>query len=55
MHTKGFHNNVGSRFTFALLTLMGCVSMVQAQVAQTPGEARLASLEAKAKKQHLAV
>jgi photosystem II stability/assembly factor-like uncharacterized protein len=50
MHTKGFHNKVGSRFTFALLTLLGWVSMVQAQVAPTPGEARLASLEAKAKK-----
>ncbi len=50
MHTKGFHNKVTTRFTFALLTLMGCISMVQAQVAQTPGEARLASLEAKAKK-----
>ena len=50
MHTKGFHNKVGSRFTFALLTLMGWISMVQAQVAPTPGEARLASLEAKAKK-----
>ena len=50
MHTKGFHNKVGSRFTFTLLTLLGWVSMVQAQVAPTPGEARLASLEAKAKK-----
>jgi photosystem II stability/assembly factor-like uncharacterized protein len=50
MHTKGFHNKVITRFTFALLSLMGCISMVQAQVAQTPGEARLASLETKAKK-----
>jgi len=50
MHTKGFHNKVTTRFTFALLTLMGWTSMTQAQVAPTPGEARLASLEAKAKK-----
>jgi len=50
MHTKGFHNKVTSRFTVALLTLMGWISMVQAQVAPTTGEARLASLEAKAKK-----
>ena len=50
MHTKGFHNKVGSRFTFTLLTLLGWISMVQAQVDPTPGEARLASLEAKAKK-----
>ncbi len=50
MHTKGFHNKVTPRLTIALLTLMGWISMVQAQVAPTPGEARLASLEAKAKK-----
>ena len=50
MHTKGFHNKVTPRLTFTLLTLMGWISMVQAQVAPTPGEARLASLEAKAKK-----
>ena len=50
MHTKGFHNKVTPKFTFALLTLMGWMSMVQAQVVPTSGEARLASLEAKAKK-----
>jgi len=50
MHTKGFHNKVTPKFIFALLTLMGLMSMVQAQVVPTPGEARLASLEAKAKK-----
>jgi len=50
MHTKGFHNKVTSRFTIALLTLLGWISMIQAQVAPTPGEARLASLQAKAKK-----
>jgi len=50
MHTKGFHNKVTTKFTFGLLTLMGWLSMVQAQVDPTPGDARLASLEAKAKK-----
>jgi photosystem II stability/assembly factor-like uncharacterized protein len=50
MHNKGFHNKVTPSFTFALLTLMGWISMAQAQVAPTTGEARIASLEAKAKK-----
>ena len=50
MHTKGFHKKVAPRFTIALLTLIGWISMVQSQVAPTPGEDRLASLEAKAKK-----
>ena len=50
MYTKGFHKKVAPRFTIALLTLIGWISMVQSQVAPTPGEDRLASLEAKAKK-----
>ncbi len=50
MNIKGFHNKLTPRFTVALLTLMGWITMVQAQVVPTPGGARVASLEAKAKK-----
>ena len=50
MDTKGFHNKNTQRFTFASLILMGWISMGQAQVGPTSGEARLASLEAKAMK-----